>query len=167
MHIDKFINFLQKLDIEPVLLESILSGFQAVFHESINAWNPNNSPYFPFVNPVGEPMGSYQRIMKQLPSSIGATGNAGDTTRAGNNEYKYFAGLPGSHRDIKEETIKEWEDAPKFPKIKKQPSNFIKKVLKNAQGHIPDGATHMVAPVNYYTNFHMGMYDVDTRKPPF
>jgi hypothetical protein len=161
---DKFIKFLNKLNIENSLLETIANGYQAIFYEGINAWDPNNSPYFPFVNPVGEPMGSYQNIMKQLPSQVTATGSAGDNTRE-EDAYKYEPALADPHRDMKEETIKEWENAPDFPKFKKTGSKFIKDTIAKANQHIPNVADNMFTPINYYANFRLGMYDVDNNRP--
>ena len=170
MHHEKFINFLEKLDIEDNLLEAILEGYAATFTESLNAWAYNTPP-----TPVGVnmPMGSYQNIMKQLPSSVGAAGSAGDNTRGGNQAYKYA--LPDSlhsSRDIGEETKEQWEDAPKFKKVKPNASPITEKLIKMAQSHIPNTADNMYTPMNYYNNFpmgnSMGRFDVTASKmPPF
>jgi hypothetical protein len=160
----KFKKFLGSLNIEPTLLEAILDGYNAVFTESFNAWRAEN---FPMINPVGTPMGSYDNIMKQLPSSIGAVGGSGSSTRGGNGQYRYYASLPGSHRDLKHETIHEWENAPKFKKIKPQKSKMTEKLMNRAEEHIPDVGSKMYAPINSYQNFHLGRYDVDTRNNPF
>jgi len=167
MH-EKFLKYVNDLHIDPPLLEAILRGFKAIFCESINGWSANNAPYFPFVNPVGEPMGSYKRIMKQEPSSIGAAGGAGDTTRGSSNKQSnYGAALPGAQRDIAEETMEQWEEPPKFRKFVKQTAKPIKKIIDKAENHIPAGEEAMKTPINYYSNFHMGNFNVDTRQAPF
>ena len=166
MHIEKFIDFLDKLNMEPNLLESSLDGYITVFHESVNTWAPKYLQTVPFVNPVGEPMGSYKNIMKQIPSSISAIGSAGDNTR-GKDAYRYGPSLPGSSRDLKDETINDWEGAPKFKKFVKVPSKTMKKVIKKAKEHVPNVGDNMFTPINYHDNFRMGMYDVDYRRPPF
>ena len=63
------------------LLEAILGGYKAIFTESMNGWAYNSPPANTGIN---MPMGSYQNIMKQLPSSVGAVGGAGDNTGGGN-----------------------------------------------------------------------------------
>lgn len=170
MHHEKFINFLEKLEIEDNLLEAILEGYAATFTESLNAWAYNTPP-----SPVGinMPMGSYQNIMKQLPSSVGAVGTAGDNTRGGNNSYQYA--LPdssNSNRDIGEETQKDWENAPKFQKINPNTSPITEKLIKMAKNHIPTQGDNLFTPMNYYNNFPMGnsmaRLDVTSSKmPPF
>jgi hypothetical protein len=169
MHHENFINFLHKLDVENNLLEAILEGYAATFAESLNAWAYNSPP-----SPVGinMPMGSYQNIMKQLPSSIGAAGGAGDNTGGGNNAYRYGEALPGSTRDIGEETKEQWKSAPKFQKIHPNASPITEKLIKMAKNHIPNTANNMYAPLNYYNNFpmgnSMGRFDVNaTKMPPF
>ena len=169
MNHEHFINFLEKLDIKDNLLESILEGYSAVFAESINAWAYNTPPA-----PVGinMPMGDYQSIMKQLPSSIGAAGGAGDNTGGGNQAYRYSEALPGCTRDIGEETREQWKDAPKFQKIRPNSSPITKKLIKMAGKHIPNTASNMFTPLNYYNNFPMGTsmarFDVtSTQMPPF
>lgn len=158
-----FLKFLDSLNIDNSLLEAIVGGYTAIFQENVNGWGIDNVPYMG----VNAPMGSYQNIMKQIPSSIGAVGGAGDNTRDGNNEYKYGDALPDSHRDMKDETINEWEDAPEFPKFKKKSSSFIQNKISGARDHIPIGGEQMYAPMPYHTNFHLGRYDVDTPRPPF
>ena len=166
MH-EKFLKFIDRLDIEDNLLEAIVGGYTAIFQESINAWSSGTNPPFAPVNPTSEPMGSYANIMKQIPSSVGAVGGAGDNTRGANNQYQYGAALPGTHRDQKDETMNDWEDAPNFPKFTKRSSSFIDNKIKKAGEHIPNGVDNMFAPMNYRTNFHLGRYDVDTPRPPF
>ena len=146
------------------LLEAILKGYKAIFTEGINSWSPF---YFQGVNPNGEPMGSYQNIMKQVPSSIGAAGGAGNTTRGGNAQYQYGEALPGASRDYKKETMEEWEEPPKFKKFTKPTMKPVKKLIKKAEEHIPQHGESMIEPINYYSNYHMGNYDVDTRIHPF
>ena len=164
MHEAIFKKFLGSLNIEPFLLEAILKGYNNVFVEGFNAWRAEN---FPMVNPVGNPMGSYDKIMKQLPSSIGAVGGAGSATRSGANQYRYPASLPGTHRDLKEETMEEWQDPPKFKPFKKAPSDMTKKLMKRSRNHIPNVGANMDAPIISYQNFHLGRYDVDTTSNPF
>jgi hypothetical protein len=155
MYKDRFISFLKSLDVEEHLFEAIITGYDIIFTEAINSWDPNVSPITQFTNPVGEPMGSYNRIMKQLPSPIGGFGNAADA----GSSYDY---APSENtRDIAEETKEEWDDAPKFPKIKHTPDNTTKRIIKKAKEHIPTGTENTVDQVNYYTNAHMGMYDMD------
>ena len=167
MRKDNFINFLDKLNIEPKLLEAILGGYKAVFTESVDGWSANGSPFFPFPNApyTSKPMAN--DIIKTIPSPIGAVGSAGDNTRMDDKGYKYGPALPGSTRDMKEETVKEWEDAPNFPTLKKTPAKNVKKIMNSAKTHIPNVANNMNAPINYYSNFHLGMYNVDTNNPPF
>jgi len=160
----KFLKFIDDLNIDDKhLLEAILGGYRAIFQENINGWGAGTYP----VMGVNEPMGSYQNIMKQIPSSIGAVGSAGSNTRGGNGEYKYAPALSEFQRNPKDETINEWEDAPDFPKFTKRSSAFIKNKIAGAKQHIPTGIEHMNAPMNYRTNFHLGRYDVDTPRPPF
>lgn len=162
---EKFIKFLQGFDMDPVLLESVLRGYEAVFLEGINAWAASGSPFMPFVNPIrpmGEPV-----FDKYVTSTPGGLGGAGDATT--NSSYQYGAALPGSTRDIAEETIADdWsKDLPKLPAVKKATSKPVKNIINKAHEHIPNVGDNMVAPINYYTNFHMGMYDIDTRPAPF
>lgn len=168
MYHEKFIKFLHTLDMDNNLLEAILGGYKAVFNESMNAWAYNTPP-----TPVGinEPMGSYQKIMKQLPSSIGAVGAAGDTTGTGNSSYKYGEALPGSTRDIGEETREDWKSPPKFEKHNINTLPLAKKLMKQAQSHIPVTGDNMHTPMAYRTNFpngtQLGNFDVDSSLPRF
>lgn len=149
-----------------ILTNSSLQGIDAygeTLNESINSWDPNVSPITPYSNPAGEPMGSYQNIMKQLPSSIGAVGSAGGD--GGGASYKYSEALPGVSRDIAEETNEQWEDAPHFPKFIKKQDQTTKRMIRKANEHIPTGAETNGEQINYYTNMdHMGMYDMDNTK---
>lgn len=130
--------------------------------ESINSWDPNVSPVTPFTNPVGEPMGDYKRLFKQLPSHIGAVGTGGDM---GGASYRYGESLPKVSRDIAEETQDEWEDAPHFPKFYKKSNQTTKRLMKKAGEHMPLGAQTSGDQIAYYTNMsHMGMYDMDYTK---
>jgi len=169
MNHEKFINFLQKLDVEDNLLEAILEGYAATFAESLNAWAYNTPPTPAGIN---MPMGSYQNIMKQLPSSVGAVGTAGDNTRAGGQNYQYNRSLPGCSRDMGEETKKDWKGAPKFKKVHPNPLPITKKLIKMAEKHIPNWSDNTFTPMNYYNNFpmsnSMGRFDVTaTKMPPF
>lgn len=158
-----FIDFVHKICPNEGLCEAIVAGYEACF-ESINAWDPNVSPVTPYTNPVGEPMGSYQNIMKQLPSPVGAVG-AGGSSAGGNGSYKYGPALANPTRDIKDETKEQWTDAPHFPKFVKKPDAFTKSVIKKAQHHMPLGATTSGDQIAYYSNMdHMGMYDMDATK---
>lgn len=170
----KFLNFLQKLDIEPTLLEAVLNGYEAVFQESVNSWAVN---YTPAVNPVGNPigdrpMGDYKKIMKQEPSSVGAAGGAGDNTRGGNGEYKYEPGLRDCARNQGQETREQWEQLPKFYRnfANSGPNNPVKDLIKNAKEHIPQAGQYMNAQPAQYTNYDMSRYNVSAsnpKHPPF
>jgi len=169
MQHEKFINFLQKLEIKDGLLEAILEGYAATFAESLNAWAYNTPPTPTGIN---MPMGSYDNIMKQLPSSIGAVGGSGDATRAGGQNYQYNVSLPGPTRDIGEETKTDWETAPKFKKIKTNTIPLAQRLIKMAQKHIPTEGNNLFTPMNYYNNFpmgnSMGRFDVtSSNMPPF
>lgn len=132
--------------------------------ESINSWDPNVSPVTPYTNPVGEPMGSYQNIFKQLPSPVGAVGTGGSSA-GGNGSYKYGPALPGSTRNIKDETMDEWKDAPHFPKFVKNPDPATKAMIKKSKAHMPLATTTSGDQIAYYSNMdHMGMYDMDMTK---
>lgn len=132
--------------------------------ESINSWNPNVSPITPYTNPVGEPMGDYKNIMKQLPSQVGALG-AGGSSAGGNGTYKYEPSLANPTRNIGEETKEQWEDAPHFPKYTKRSDQTTRRLMKKAQEHMPIAAMTTPDQIAYYTNMdHMGMYDMDYTK---
>lgn len=157
---EKFIEFIKRLPIDDSLFEAIMSGYDTCF-ESINSWDPNVSPITPYSNPAGEPMGSWQNIMKSLPTG-GAIGGGSD---AGGSSYKYGEALPGATRDIAEETNEQWEDAPHFPKFIKKQDQTTKRVIRKANEHIPTGTETNGEQVNYYTNMdHMGMYDMNNTK---
>jgi hypothetical protein len=159
MRKDKFIDFLKRLDVNDSLFEAIMSGFEA-----INSWNPNVSPITPYTNPVGEPMGDYKNIMKQLPSQVGALG-AGGSSAGGNGTYKYEPSLANPTRNIGEETKEQWEDAPHFPKYTKRSDQTTRRLMKKAQEHMPIAAMTTPDQIAYYTNMdHMGMYDMDYTK---
>ena len=155
---------------EDNLLEAILGGYKAVFTESMNAWAYNTPPTS---NGVNMPMGSYQNIMKQLPSSTGAVGTAGDNTRADNKNYQYNQSLPDSNRDIGEETKKDWKSAPSFKKFQPNTPTVSKRLIERARkDHLPAEGDNMYTPMNYYNNFPMGnsmaRFDVNSSKmPPF
>ncbi len=159
---NKFIEFLDKLNLDASLYEAITAGVAVM--ESINAWDPNVSPVTPYTNPVGEPMGSYQNIFKQLPSPVGAVG-AGGSSAGGNGSYKYGPALADPNRSIKDETMKEWKDAPHFPKFVKNPDPATKAMIKKSKAHMPLAATTSGDQIAYYSNMdHMGMYDMDMTK---
>lgn len=155
MQKNKFKEFLSAFNMDRNLHEAILNGYNLVF-ESINSWGPDLTPIELFTNPVGEPMGSYQNIMKQLPSPIGGFGNAPD---AGSN---YNVATAGCTRDINEETREQWGKKPEFPKIKTAPSNTTKRIIKKAQEHIPTGTEQGIDQLGYHTNAHLGVYDLDS-----
>lgn len=146
-----------------ILTNSSLQGIDAygeTLNESINSWDPNVSPITPYSNPVGEPMGSYRNIMKQLPSSIGAVGSAG--ADGGGASYKYSEALPGVSRNIAEETSEQWEEAPHFPKFIKNQDQTTKRMIRKANEHIPTGVENNGDQIKYSTNMnHIGMYDMD------
>lgn len=133
-------NFINSLNIEKNLHESIMQGFNSIF-ESYNAWNPNVTPIMPPSSLVGQPMATYQNIMKQLPSQVTASGSG--SSGGPNNDYKYEPSLAEPTRDIKEETKTQWEKAPEFRKYVTTPSKSINKMIKTAKQHTPNGAEQL------------------------
>ena len=136
MNSEKFINFLDSLNIEENLLESILDGYSTVFCESILTPMPFAS--------INMPMGSYQNIYKMEPSGS-------DENYSTDN---YVSGE--STRDLNEETRKEWQNATTFPRYHKHSSKSMKKVIQKAQEHIPQWGENDATPVNYFTNVMSG-----------
>lgn len=133
-------NFIDSLDIEPSLHESIMQGFNHIF-ESYNAWNPNVTPIMPPSSLVGQPMATYQNIMKQLPSQVTASGSG--STGGPNDNYKYEPSLAEPTRDIKHETQTQWQKAPEFRKYVSKPSKSIDKMIKTAKQRTPNGAEQL------------------------
>lgn len=162
---NKFKSFLESLETtnNKEVIDVVKEGFDAfIFFEQELS---NVSPVTPYSMVAGEPMGSYNNIMKQIPSSIGAAGGSSDSNR--NSNYNSEMSLPDVHRDQVDETKNEWENAPKFNKFVKQPSKFIKTVIDKAQEHIPVRDNYIKTQPNFYANFHLGMYGEDTPYPPF
>lgn len=136
----QLINFIESFNIEKSLHESIMQGYYCIF-ESFNSWNPNVTPIMPPSSLVGQPMATYQNIMKQLPSQVTATGTG--SVGGPNDNYKYEPSLAEPSRDIREETNNQWENAPKFRKYVSTPSKPIDKMIKNARRHTPNGAEQL------------------------
>ena len=132
----QLLKFLDSLNMDDALYETVMHGFNSIFE--YNSWNPNVTPIMPPSSLVGQPMATYQNIMKQLPSQVTAVGcgsNGGP-----NNNYKYEPSLAEPTRDIKEETKTQWEKAPEFRKYVSKPSKAIDKMIKTAKQHTPNGA---------------------------
>lgn len=132
-------NFLESLNMDKSLHESIMQGFNSIFE--YNSWNPNVTPIMPPSSLAGQPMATYQNIMKQVPSQVTAVGSG--SNGGPNNNYKYEPSLAEPTRDIKEETKTQWEKAPEFRKYVSKPSKAIDKMIKTAKQHTPNGAEQL------------------------
>ena len=128
-------NFLESLNMDDTMHETVMHGFDCIF-ESYNSWNPNVTPIMPPSSLAGQPMATYQNIMKQLPSQVTAVGSG--SNGGPNNNYKYEPSLAEPTRDIKEETKTQWEKAPEFRKYVSKPSKAIDKMIKTAKQHKPN-----------------------------
>lgn len=158
---DKFIQLIKALNPDKDLMEAVMAGYMTSHGLNEGAWSFNITPMQYNPNPVGDPIGSYGNIMKQLPSPISAVGEPAETTRGVNMGYSYGDALPGSTRDIREETINEWKDAPKFPQITKKTDPTTKKMIKTAQRHIPSWSNNKFEPTINYANMQLSNFDMD------
>ena len=107
-----------------------------------------------------QPMGSYDNIMKQLPTGQGLTG---DVAEPGNN-YSYNIPIGNTQmatRDIKEETIKDWGKKYNFPKVAWQPSKMANTLIKKAKGHLPLGANVPNLAPPAYNNYNNPNFGID------
>jgi len=141
MH-NELINFIDSLKMDKSLHEAVMCGYKCIF-ESFNDWNPNVTPIMPPSSLAGQPMATYQNIMKQLPSQVTALGSG--SGGGPNNNYKYEPSLAEPTRDIKEETKNQWQGAPKFNKYVSTPPKAIDKLIKNAKQHTPNGVEELYA----------------------
>lgn len=155
----RFLSFIESLNIDENLFESIKCGYEAIY-ENGNSWGGyiNGTQITPYSNPVGEPMGDWKKIMKQEGSPIGAVGGSGEQ---GTQTYRYGPSLPGPTRDIGEETRTQWEDAPSIPKIQYNQSKMVKKLIEKSQNHMPNVVAKKIQPPAYHANATLSNFGMD------
>lgn len=159
MNKSRFLQFMKELNVEDSLFEAIQTGYEAIYEQG-NSWGGyiNGTQVTPYVNPVGEPMGDWKKIMKQEPSPIGAVGSSGEQ---GTQTYRYGPSLPGPTRDIGQETREDWDNPPKFPRIQYNQSDMVKKLIDKSQNHMPNVRARVMAPPAYYTNMTLPNFGMD------
>jgi hypothetical protein len=181
MYNEKFIKFLHNFNMDDSLLEVILSGYKTVFFEGVNGSvarsTPGNTPFndtSPFVNPIrpmGEPV--FDKFVTGVPSGLGGSGDNNGSTST-DQTYKYSAALPGSTRDIGEETIEDSDDwsksLPKLPAVKTRSSKYVKNLIKNAHENIPKvSPDNSKTGISYNSNYAHGYLGISSENntPPF
>lgn len=165
MNKSRFLQFVKDLNVNDSLFEAIQAGYEAIYEQG-NSWGGyiNGTQVTPYVNPVGEPMGDWKKIMKQESSPIGAVGGSGEQ---GTQTYRYGPSLPGPTRDIGQETREEWGDAPQFPSIQYNQSDMVKRLIDKSQNHMPNVVAKKIQPPAYHANATLSNFgmDINTNAP--
>ena len=177
----KFIKFLHTFDMDDSLLEAILNGYSALFLEAVNGVaraTPSDTPFndsSPFVNPI-RPLGDdiFGKDKFVSDDKGGLTGSGGDGAATPSQTYRYGAALPGSTRDIGEETRQDsgdWSKSlPSLPAIKPRSAKPVTKLMDRAKEHIPtvsNGNSKEGMGVN--SNFELNYLGISSENntPPF